>query len=243
MQSKGELTNADLKYTSNATGTWVAETVDNSGNLGTFTSLVLDTSDNVYISYYDSNDKDLKYATNTSGSWITETVDSSGDVGEYTSIALDTSGNVHISYYDATSGRVKYATTRTNPLPEIKANSSEGPITLGTSNNLSVTVALDPGSRSGNDADWWAAADTPLGWFYFNASTMSWELAGTFYTDLLVTHQGALFNLSTIEVLDIPVAGLLSGKYILYFAVDMNMNGLLDFDQFYYDSVVVNITP
>ena len=95
----------------------------------------------------------------------------------------------------------------------------------------------------GEDSDWWVAADTPYGWFYLVASTMLWEFAGTSYTDLLVSHQGVLFNLATIEVLNIPVAGLLPGTYKLYFAVDMNMNGSLDLDQLYYDSVVVNITP
>ncbi len=72
---------------------------------------------------------------------------------------------------------------------------------------------------------------------------MSWEFAGESHTDLLVTHQGALFNLSTTEVLNIPVSGLPSGTYTFYFAVDLNMNGIIDFGELFFDSVVVNITP
>ncbi len=120
---------------------------------------------------------------------------------------------------------------------DIKANNSDGPVT--PIDNLSVTVALDPGSLSGENADWWVAANTPLGWFYFDVSNLGWVFAGASHTDLVVTHQGPLFNLATFGILNIPVSGLPSGTYTLYFAVDMNMNGLLDFDKLFFDSVVV----
>ncbi|HHT9112766.1 MAG TPA: hypothetical protein ACFYD0_05540, partial [Candidatus Wunengus sp. YC65] len=84
----------DLKYATNASGTWVTTTVDSDG--GSSTSIALDTSGNAHISYFDYTNGDLKYATNASGTWVTTTVDSDG--GSSTSIALDTSGNAHISY-------------------------------------------------------------------------------------------------------------------------------------------------
>ena len=102
-----------LEYATNASGSWVTETVDNSGNVSRSTSVAIDSSDNVHISYYDYTNNDLKYATNASGSWITETMDSRG---ENTSIALDSLDNVHISYYDSTNGDLKYAT---NAVPDI----------------------------------------------------------------------------------------------------------------------------
>ncbi len=137
------------------------------------------------------------------------------------------------------------------PVPDIKANGSDGYLSLiSLTDNLSVTVELDPGSRSGENADWWVVANVSGtstfifdGWFYLDVSTMSWLFAGTSYTDLPVTHQGPLFNLTTVEVLNIPVSGLPSGTFTFYFAVDTNMNSVLDFAELYYDSVVVNITP
>ncbi|MFQ6609033.1 MAG: hypothetical protein ACE5EE_10960, partial [Fidelibacterota bacterium] len=125
--------------------------------------------------------------------------------------------------------------------PDIKANNSDGPVT--PIDNLSVTVALDPGSRSGENADWWVAADTPFGWFYFNVSTLGWDFAGASHTDLVVTHQGPLFNLTTFEILNIPVSALLSipGTYTVYFAIDTVMNGILDLDRLFFDFVVVNV--
>jgi hypothetical protein len=86
-----------LKYATNASGSWVTETLDAIG-WGGATSIGLDSSDNVHISYHVDIDstKSLKYATNASGSWVTDTVDR----GINPSIALDSSDNVHISYHN-----------------------------------------------------------------------------------------------------------------------------------------------
>jgi hypothetical protein len=87
-----------------------------SSDVGQFSSIALDSSDNPHISYYkriSSDQGDLKYATKASGSWVTEWVDgltTEDKLGRYTSIALDSSGYAHISYYDATNGDLKYAT-------------------------------------------------------------------------------------------------------------------------------------
>ena len=87
---------------------------DSSG--GNNTSISLDVSGNVHISYYDSSNGNLKYATNAYGMWMTTTIDSSiGDYdvnnsGHSSSIALDASGNVYISYYDRLGTALKYAT-------------------------------------------------------------------------------------------------------------------------------------
>jgi hypothetical protein len=55
--------NASLKYATNATGSFVAITVDSSGDVGWFTSLAIDSSGKGHISYYDDSNNDLKYAS------------------------------------------------------------------------------------------------------------------------------------------------------------------------------------
>src|SRR4030042_3302151 len=77
-----------LKYATNASGSWVRQTVDS--NYGDYTSIAVDSNNKVHISYYDSNwiIRGLRYATNASGSWVIQTLDIVLST-YYTSIALD----------------------------------------------------------------------------------------------------------------------------------------------------------
>ncbi|MFA5794029.1 MAG: DUF2341 domain-containing protein [Candidatus Brocadiia bacterium] len=93
-----------------ATTLWTITTVDSAGNVGGFTSMAIDSSNKMHISYYDYSNADLKYATNESGSWVSTAVESVGDIGEFSSIAVDSNNKVHISYYDRTNTNLKYAT-------------------------------------------------------------------------------------------------------------------------------------
>ena len=76
-------------------------TVDSTGNVGTYTSLAVDSS-NVYISYSNNSNDDLKFAKSVDGgnNWISTLP--TGDVGLHTSLTVDDS-NIYISYFDTTS--------------------------------------------------------------------------------------------------------------------------------------------
>ncbi len=103
---------------------WTISTVDSGvtsdsiNDVGWYTSLALDASGGIHISYYDFTHGDLKYAYRPSGgSWTTTTVDSgtlddfgfAADVGSYSSLAVDGSGAVNISYHDRSNDALKYA--------------------------------------------------------------------------------------------------------------------------------------
>lgn len=127
----------ELRYTTNTSGVWQSEIVDDSGTtVGYFNSIAIDSSDKMHISYYGQDNGDLKYATNASGLWVVDTVDSFGTVGWGTSIAVDSSNMVHISYSDPTNGDLKYATNASG-LWKTQVVDSVGDVGRGSS------VALD----------------------------------------------------------------------------------------------------
>ncbi len=121
-----------------------------------------------------------------------------------------------------------------DPVLDIKANSSDGPVILSQGDNLNVTITLDPGSRSGEDADWWVVADTSFGRYHYDKGSGLWA------PGLTVTYQGQLVNSPQTTVLD--TTSLPVGSYTFYFGVDMIMNGILDMGSMFNDSVLVNIT-
>ncbi len=125
--------------------------------------------------------------------------------------------------------------TGSNPTPDIKANSSDGPVLIAPQDILSVTVELQAEGYSGVDADWWCVANTPFGWYYYDYNSDQW-LPG-----FSASYQGALSDLSTYEVLN--MTDLPTGDYTFYFGVDWTMNGLFDEPVAVYDSVDVEVTP
>ncbi len=88
-----------LKYATNASGSWVTETIETEW-WASDTSIAVDSNNKVHISYhsYSDNNEALKYTTNASGSWVTETIDSKAYNGTDTSIAVDSNNKSHISY-------------------------------------------------------------------------------------------------------------------------------------------------
>ena len=106
----------NIKYITNLSGSWVSENPDNINTVGQYqTSIAVDLSGFIHISYYDSaNGGELRYSNNRDGYWSPLVVDDGGvanaNVGQYNSIAVDSNGYVHISYYDATNRDLKYAT-------------------------------------------------------------------------------------------------------------------------------------
>ena len=118
------------------------------------------------------------------------------------------------------------------PVPDIKANGSDGPITLSSGAHVSINVSLELSDQFGQNADWWLVESPPSDVFnYYDLST------GSMIPGLLPTHQGPLFNLGSTQLLN--SSNLTVGSHNFYFGVDLKMNGSLDMDSVYYDSVNV----
>lgn len=105
-------TNGDLKLaTQTGKSRWEIETVDSSGNVGGWTSLVLE-NDLPRIAYYDYDNGDLLFAAKTAaGTWNRIPVDAGEwDAGRFASLASDGNGGLAIAYYDATYQDLGYVT-------------------------------------------------------------------------------------------------------------------------------------
>ncbi len=83
--------------------------MDDKNDVGLYTSIALDSSNQPHISYYDATIADLRFAQKVSGQWVNQAVDVTGKVGRYTSLVLDSSGVPLIAYYDETNGDLKLA--------------------------------------------------------------------------------------------------------------------------------------
>src|SRR3990167_684562 len=104
--------NADLKYATNATGSWVI-TASIDTLEGTSLSMALDSSGYVHATYQVASAY-LTHLTNRSGSWVDVNIDSgSNGTGSPNNIVIDSSDNLHVIYYEARgSGNygISYAT-------------------------------------------------------------------------------------------------------------------------------------
>ena len=121
-----------------------------------------------------------------------------------------------------------------NPPPPPLPSTQTG---VGLDGSLLI-ISLTPGVNAGRDADWWLVALAPsMHWFSFIYPN-TWVDIGTDLSNARPTYQGPLFDIPSLALFDIT--GIPSGTYAIYFGVDTNANGVLDFDQLYYSSFSLN---
>lgn len=93
---------------------WYLEDVDTTGNVGQYSSLVIDSKNMPHIAYFYADSGYLKYATWNGSIWASEFADKNsglGGVGINSSLAIGSiSGLPQIAYYDALNGHLKWAT-------------------------------------------------------------------------------------------------------------------------------------
>ena len=117
-------------------------------------------------------------------------------------------------------------------IPDIGVNGNDGPLTLEQTDSLRLSLSLQSNGVGGN-SEWWLAAVTPLGvWF--------WTFSG--WTPLLLpAYSGPLFTLNAFASPAIPLVGFPTGTYSFYFGVDMNMDGNVSIQSLYFDTAVIHL--
>ncbi len=130
------------------------------------------------------------------------------------------------------------ATPLPRPIPAIRVNGSDLPVTVKQGAPLTITVELF--GEEGTDADWWVVAQSDANDYYYYHHPGEWFAIGQDLMSAAPAYQGPLFELAPLEVLN--VSDLSPGHYTFYFGVDTVMNGRLDFDSvLHYDTVEVTV--
>src|SRR5258708_3249947 len=76
---------------------WRVETVDDSADVGRYSSLAMRLGNHPVISYYDATNSRLKVATKEGSKWNREVVPDVGDVGQFSSIAVSSKGMLGVA--------------------------------------------------------------------------------------------------------------------------------------------------
>lgn len=123
--------------------------------------------------------------------------------------------------------------------PDLKLNGMDALTTLTSSTTLTATIQMDAREQAGEEADWWIAVDTPMGYYYYDYPD-GWYLGGDGMEDINPAYQGALFSMSDPMAV-LQMSGLPVGSYVFYFGFDTTVNGVVDgsasFDQVTFEVV------
>ena len=126
------------------------------------------------------------------------------------------------------------------PIPDIKVNGSDGPLTIPQGNQVTVTIDLDPGDFLNQKFDWWLVLSTPFGIY-------SYQYPPAWSPGIYVSFQYPLFDLEDYQIFSSPLPA--TGNYKIYFGVDHNVNAVVDtpvynYVEFYYgQSDTINSYP
>jgi chitodextrinase len=94
----------DLRYATNAGGSWVDETVDSAGDVGQPNAIAVGPDGQVHLSYFDATGAAVRYARGTLGSWELRTLEagSAASAGTRRSLVrVSPAGEVHVVYGSA----------------------------------------------------------------------------------------------------------------------------------------------
>ncbi|SEM85795.1 hypothetical protein [Nitrosomonas marina] len=122
------------------------------------------------------------------------------------------------------------------PVLSVRVNGQAESATLQNGDRLLLTIGLNPGTRSGNQTDYWVLAMTPLGDYWLD-SRLQFVRSDT----PVRAHGGTMIAFSDLKIFDGVTGNLPAGSYTIIFAVDDNRDQI--FDETYQHSVSFTILP
>ena len=98
----------------NGAQVWSAPvSLDSTGVVGSYSSLAIDSNDDLHVTYHDETNGYLEYVTYDGSSWSTPVTIGAryqANVGSYYSLAIDYNNDLHVTYFDSTNGNLEYTT-------------------------------------------------------------------------------------------------------------------------------------
>jgi len=178
---------------------YTISTIEETGDVGYHSSIKIDNTNKVHISYYDRTNGSVKYALKNAQSWQITTVDIVGTIGASTiysqmstSLGLDQMGNAHIAYVDLNSYSLKYATNSTGTWALITIDDSSAVRDV-------VSLAVDKNNHAHisyiDDTVYMPGPDRPLN--YATNITGSWVISEIDYYATFSTAIGVDKNCNT----------------------------------------------
>ena len=172
--------NNRLKYASLTGTSWSISTVEaglswgNSSNAAdTDTSIGIDSSDNVHISYYNAG---LKYAFYDGTSWNFTLIDTVENIEGNTNLIVDDEQRIHISYHDKENKSLKYAYFQPSPTDPSNATAWFDGVSHSVTSSDTISISFDMYTDCECDYKVWAYLDV-----YLNGNKIDTVL-GTEYT-------------------------------------------------------------
>jgi len=108
--------------------------------------------------------------------------------------------------------------------PDIQANGSDGPVTISAGDPVSIDIALDPGDRSGVDAEWWVVAQTKTSFGMFpQYQYYAYRYPSGWLAGILPCIETPLMTLNPTNVL---TSTLPPGEYAFFFVLDDVADGI-----------------
>lgn len=124
----------------------------------------------------------------------------------------------------------------TYPVPDIEVNGQDRAVTLRRGEQATVSFSLTNWNTIGPECDWWFFQTSPSGILFW--TPRGWTSAAQ------PAARGSIFDFPPPLVeLTVPTAGIATGTYWLYFAIDGNPDGFLSLDRLYLDGIRVEVIP
>jgi len=125
-----------------------------------------------------------------------------------TSFGEDEAGEMYV--LDLVTGNLYQGQAQSPLMPDVKANGLDGPVEVAAQETVSITVSLGPADVVHQTAEWWLAAETEQGLFYY-VHPSGWQ------TGFQRAFVGPVGPVTSFEV----YRGMLPpGRTIIYFALD-----------------------